>query len=333
MEEIARCSVLVSNEVNEKIAEKLVSVIVPCYNEEKGLEIFYNEIVKVMATIENYAFEVLFIDDGSKDKTLELAKKISDLDDRFKYVSFSRNYGKEAGMLAGLEHSKGDYVVIMDADLQDPPSLLPEMIGILESGYDSAATRRCNRIGEPPIRSFFARMFYRVMNKMSQVELVDGARDYRMMTRQMVDSILELKEYHRFTKGIFSWVGFSTKWIEYENIERAAGETKWSFWKLCIYAIDGIVAFSTAPLRFASICGIIISLLAFLYTAFVVIKTIVLGIDVPGYASMVSLILFLGGIQLFSMGILGEYLSRTYMETKRRPKYIVKVSNTNKNKL
>lgn len=307
---------------------KLVSIIVPCYNEQEVLSIFHKEISKVMNSIEDYNFEVIFVDDGSKDNTINIVERISKEDHRFKYISFSKNFGKEAAMLAGLEHCKGDLVVMMDADLQDPPTLIPEMIKVIEEGYDSVATRRCTRAGEPPIRSFFARKFYKIMNKISKVEMVDGARDFRMMTRQMVDAILSMKEYHRFTKGIFGWVGFNTKWIEYENIERASGETKWSFWKLVFYAIEGIVGFSTVPLRFASIMGIIVSFFAFLYTIFIVVKTLVMGIDVPGYASITCIVLFLGGIQLLSLGIMGEYIARTYLEVKKRPVYIIKKTSS-----
>jgi len=315
-------------EIGEQIMKidykDLVSIIVPCYNEQEVLQLFYKEIFKVISSITNYDFEVIFINDGSLDNTERILEKINDEDERFKYISFSRNFGKEAAILAGLENSNGIYVAVMDVDLQDPPSLIPEMLKWLEIGYDSVGTRRISRLGEPPIRSFFARKFYRIMNKISKVDMIDGARDFRMMTRQVVDAILSIKEYHRFTKGIFGWVGFKTKWLEYENIERASGETKWSFGKLMVYAIEGIVGFSTVPLKLASIMGIGISLVAFAYTIYIVIKTLVIGSDVPGYASIVCLVLFLGGIQLLSLGIIGEYMARTYLEVKKRPIYIVK---------
>lgn len=307
--------------------KKIISVIVPCYNEEKAIMSFYNEIFYVIEDIKKYDFEIIFINDGSKDNTFEVLKILSNKDNRVKYISFSRNFGKEAAMLAGLKSSKGEYTVLMDCDLQDPPRLLPEMISIMESGYDSVATRRCSRKGEPPIRSIFARTFYKIMNKISQIDIVDGARDYRMMSRKMLDSILELQEYHRFTKGIFGWVGFETKWIEYENVERVEGETKWSFGKLVLYAIEGIVAFTTVPLRLASLTGGVISILSIIYTIFIVIKTMFFGVDVPGYASLISIIMFLGGIQLIALGIIGEYISRTYMEVKRRPHFIIKETN------
>ena len=307
----------------------LLTAIVPCYNEEEAIPFFYEEMLKTIAVFgEKYPdvqFEMLFIDDGSKDRTLEVLKELNSKDERVRYVSFSRNFGKEAGIYAGLDNSKGDYVVIMDADLQDPPSLLPDLFkAVTEEGYDSAATRRVTRKGEPPIRSFFARMFYRLMGKISKTEIVDGARDYRIMTRQMVDAILSMGEYNRFTKGIYGWVGFSTKWFEYENIERVAGETKWSFWKLLLYSLEGIVAFSTAPLAIASFFGILCMLFAFLLIIFIIVRTSIYGDPTSGWPSMVCIITLLGGIQLFCIGIIGQYLAKTYLETKNRPIYIAK---------
>ena len=269
--------------------------------------------------------EFLFVDDGSRDKTLEIIKSLREKDERVRFVSFSRNFGKEAGIYAGLDNSKGDYVVIMDVDLQDPPSLLPEMFEQVHSGeYDSAATRRVTRKGEPPIRSFFARMFYRVINSISDAEIVDGARDYRIMTRQMAEAILSMSEYNRFTKGIYGWVGFKTKWIEFENVERVAGETKWSFWKLCKYALEGIIAFSSAPLSIATYFGIFMAFVAFLFIILIIVKKLTIGDPTYGWSSMVCIILMVSGIQLFCLGIVGQYLSRTYLETKKRPIYIAK---------
>ena len=303
---------------------ELLTVITPCYNEEETVELFYEELSKYLPCID-MDYEILFVDDGSKDKTLEKCKKLKERDSRIKVISFSRNFGKEAAMYAGLSESKGDYVVLMDTDLQDPPYLLPNMVlALTEEGYDSAATYRVTRQGEPPIRSFFARKFYRLINSLIDVEIVDGARDYRIMTRQMVDAILSMQEYHRFSKGIFAWVGFKTKYIEFENVERVAGETKWSFWKLVGYAIEGIVAFTTAPLRIATIAGIIVSMFGFLYMLFIVIKALVFGDPVAGYPSLICIITLLGGMQLLFLGILGEYLAKTYMETKKRPIYIIK---------
>lgn len=303
---------------------ELLTVITPCYNEEETVELFYEELSKYLPCID-MDYEILFVDDGSKDKTLEKCKKLKERDSRIKVISFSRNFGKEAAMYAGLSESKGDYVVLMDTDLQDPPYLLPSMVlALTEEGYDSAATYRVTRQGEPPIRSFFARKFYRLINSLIDVEIVDGARDYRIMTRQMVDAILSIQEYHRFSKGIFAWVGFKTKYIEFENVERVAGETKWSFWKLVGYAIEGIVAFTTAPLRIATIAGIIVSMFGFLYMLFIVIKALVFGDPVAGYPSLICIITLLGGMQLLFLGILGEYLAKTYMETKKRPIYIIK---------
>lgn len=304
----------------------LLSVIVPCYNEEENVELFYTELIKNDCFFEKkeMELEILYIDDGSKDRTVAEVKKLREKDERVHLVSFSRNFGKEAAMYAGLEHSKGDYVVLMDVDLQDPPSLLPEMISYIEQGYDSVATRRVSRKGEPPIRSFFARMFYRLMKKISKTEMMDGARDYRLMTRQMVDAILSMQEYNRFTKGIFGWVGFNTKWLEYENVERAKGETKWNFWKLLLYSFDGIIAFSTAPLMIASVLGVLFCVLAFAMIIFIIVRKLMFGDPVDGWPSLVCIILMTSGVQFFCTGILGQYLARTYMEVKRRPIYLVK---------
>lgn len=304
----------------------LLSLVVPCYNEQEAIPLFYKEILKVSKEFEeSLEFEIIFVNDGSKDHTLQVIKDLNLNDKRVKYISFSRNFGKESAMYAGLEKSKGDFVAIMDVDLQDPPKLLLDMYkGITEEGYDCVATRRVTRKGEPPIRSFFARCFYSFINKISDTEIVDGARDYRLMTRQMVNSILDMKEYNRFSKGIFSWVGYNIKWLEYENIERAAGETKWSFWKLFIYSLDGIVAFSTAPLSIASVIGMIFCLLSFVFICIIVAKTLILGETVQGYPSIMCAMIFIGGIQLLCIGILGQYLSKNYLETKKRPIYIAK---------
>ena len=304
----------------------LLSVIVPCYNEEENIKDFYEELMKNKDFFakQNLEVEILYIDDGSKDKTVEEVRSLKAVDSRVRLISFSRNFGKEAAMYAGLENAKGDYVVIMDADLQDPPALLPEMFGALDEGYDSVATRRVDRKGEPPIRSFFARCFYRLMKKISQTEMMDGARDYRLMTRQMVDAILKMTEYNRFTKGIYGWVGFKTKWLEFENIERAKGETKWNFWKLFLYSIEGITAFSTFPLVFASIMGVLFCAFAFVAIIFIIVRKLVFGDPVSGWPSLVCIILLVSGVQLFCLGILGQYLSKTYMEVKNRPIYLVK---------
>ena len=302
-----------------------ISIIVPCYNEEEAIPLFYKEIKKVSKKMNDYKFEYIFVDDGSKDNGLNILKDLSKKDKDVRFVSFSRNFGKEAAMIAGLEASTGDYVTIMDVDLQDPPALLPEMVkAIKEEGYDSVGTRRVTRQGEPPIRSFFARMFYKIINKMSKVEMVDGARDYRLMTRQVVDAVISLKEYNRYSKGLFSFVGFKTKWLEFENVERVAGETKWSFWKLFLYAIDGIVAFTTAPLSIAAVMGILFCFIAFLSIIFIVIRTLIFNDPVAGWPSLACIITFIGGIQLFCMGIIGQYLAKTYLETKKRPIYIIK---------
>lgn len=304
----------------------LLSVVVPCFNEEESIDDFYRELMKNQAYFQEKEvnLEILFIDDGSKDNTVGKIKELKQKDDRVRMVSFSRNFGKEAAMYAGLEKAKGDYVVIMDVDLQDPPALLPDMYSYIQEGYDSVATRRVTRKGEPPIRSFFARCFYRLMKRISKTEIMDGARDYRMMSRQMVDAILQMQEYNRFTKGIYGWVGFQTKWLEYENVERAKGETKWNFWKLLVYSVEGITAFSTAPLMFASLMGVLFCLLAFVMIIFTIFRKIVFGDPVSGWPSLVCIISLVSGVQLFCLGILGQYLSKTYMEVKRRPIYLVK---------
>ncbi len=303
-----------------------ISVIVSCYNEEESLPLFYKEMERVrQKDFEGIDFEYIFVNDGSKDKTLEEIKKLREQDKKVRYISFSRNFGKEAAMLAGLDASTGDYVTLMDADLQDPPALLRKMYDIIKNdGYDCVGTRRVTRKGEPPIRSFFARIFYKLINKMSKVEMVDGARDYRLMTRQMVDSIISIREYNRYSKGLFSFVGFNTKWLEYENVERVAGETKWSFWKLFKYALEGITAFSTTPLVFSSVLGLIFCLVAFVMIIFIIIRTIAYGDPTSGWPSMVCIIFFVSGIQLFSLGIIGQYLSKAYLEVKHRPIYIIK---------
>lgn len=308
-----------------------ISVIVPCYNEEEALPLFYEEMERVRKQdFEGIDFEYIFINDGSKDKTLAEIRALRNQDDKVRYVSFSRNFGKEAAMLAGLEAAEGDYITLMDADLQDPPSLLRKMYDTLKNeSFDCVGTRRVTRKGEPPIRSFFARIFYQLINKMSDVEMVDGARDYRLMTRQMVDSIISMKEYNRYSKGLFSFVGFDTKWIEYENVERVAGETKWSFWKLFKYAIEGITAFSTVPLILSSVVGLLFCFIAFILIVLIVIRTLAFGDPTSGWPSMVCIIFFVGGIQLFSLGIIGQYLSKTYLEVKHRPIYIVKETEKN----
>lgn len=304
--------------------KKTISVIVSCYNEEETVPLFYEEINKLSKEMNYVDFEFLFVNDGSKDKTIDILRDLAKSDSRVKYISFSRNFGKEAAMFAGLEHATGDLVTLMDADLQDPPSMLPEMYKYIEEGYDQVGTRRVTRKGEPKIRSFFARRFYKIINKMSKVEMVDGARDYRLMTRQVVNSIIEMKEYNRYSKGLFSFVGYDTKWLEYENVERVAGETKWSFWKLFKYAIEGIVAFTTLPLSIVAFLGIIMFILAFVAIVFIIVKTLIYGDPVCGWPSLVCIILFVSGVQLFCMGIIGQYLSKIYLETKKRPIYIIK---------
>jgi glucosyltransferase len=301
-----------------------ISLIIPCYNEEKTVRPLYDAINNIASQMDNN-FEFIFIDDGSKDNTLDIIKKIGITDARIKYISFSRNFGKEAAMLAGLTHAIGDYAAIMDADMQDPPFLLPEMYDYVKAGeYDSVATRRVSREGEPVIRSFFARVFYKIINKLSDIDLADGARDFRLMNRKMIDAILSMKEYNRFSKGIFVWVGFKTKWLPFVNIKRIAGETKWSFWKLLSYSMEGILAFTTAPLAFASIIGVAFCVIAFIFACIIIIKTLLWGDPVDGWPSLACIILFIGGLQLFFMGILGQYLAKTYLETKQRPVYIIK---------
>ena len=312
----------------------LLSVIVPCYNEEESVALFYRELTKndPFFKEKEIELELLYIDDGSKDGTVREVKKLIEQDPRVHIISFSRNFGKEAAMFAGLEKSRGDYVVMMDVDLQDPPSLLPEMFEYIWQGYDSVATRRVTRKGEPPIRSFFARRFYHLMKKISQTEMMDGARDYRLMTRQMVDAILSMREYNRFTKGIFGWVGFRTKWIEFENTERIAGETKWSFFQLVRYSLDGMISFSTAPLKLASFTGMFMCIISFLAIIFIIVRQLLFGGSAFGWPSMACIVIFIGGIQLLCIGILGSYLSRTYMEVKKRPIYICKESNLSPDK-
>lgn len=304
----------------------LISLTVPCYNEQEALPLFYREADKITHDMAQLAdFEFIFVDDGSKDNTLEVMRSLASQDSRVRYISFSRNFGKEAAMLAGLQAAKGDCTAIMDADLQDPPSLLPEMLkAITEEGFDCVATRRSTRKGEPVIRSMFARIFYRIMKHISKTEMVEGARDFRLMSRQMTDAVLSVGEYNRFTKGIYSWVGFKTKWIEYENIERVAGKTTFNFWKLFKYSLECIIAYSTAPLAFASISGFIFTLAAFIGIIAVIIRELIWRGSAYGWPSLVCIVLLIGGLQLFSIGILGQYLARTYLETKRRPIYIVR---------
>ena len=308
---------------------KLLSVVVPAFNEQEAIPIFYKEITKEFDSLKKkwdyLDFEIIFVDDGSTDDTLKVIRSLRKEDRKVRFVSFSRNFGKEAALFAGFEHARGDFTVCMDADLQDPPALLSQMLSaVIDEGYDSAATRRVSRKGEPPIRSVFARLFYRIINRMSHTDIVDGARDYRIMTKKMMNSILSMKEYNRFTKGIYGWIGFRTKWLEYENVERVAGETKWSFWKLFKYAIDGIVGFSTAPLSMATYFGIFMAFVAFLLIVFIIVKKLVFGDPTSGWSSLVCILLMLSGIQMFCIGIVGQYLSKTYLETKRRPIYIAK---------
>ena len=305
-----------------------VSIVVPMYNEQESLEILYQELNRVTDTIKDYEFEYLFVNDGSKDNTLQEIQRLATADDRVRYVSFSRNFGKEAALYAGLSNADGDYIATMDADLQDPPSLLPQMLAMIESqDCDNVATRRVNGKGEPPIRSFFARCFYKLMRRLSNIDIADGARDYRLMSRAMVDSILSVSEYNRFSKGIFAWVGYETRWLEFENVERSAGETKWSFWKLVRYSIDGIINFSNTPLQISSYLGMILTIVSFIAIIVEVIRALVFGDPVAGWPSLVCIITFIGGIELFCMGIMGQYIAKTYMEVKHRPHYIVKESN------
>lgn len=307
------------------MAHPLISVVVPCYNEEESLPLFYEVICGVAEGMTQVAWEFDFIDDGSSDGTLALLRGLAQKDDRVRYTSFSRNFGKEAGILAGLTMSQGDYAVLMDADLQHPPEMLPDMYERLATGdFDCVTARRVSRKGEPPIRSFFSRLFYRVINRISKVEFVSGASDFRMMSRKMVDAVLSLSEYNRFSKGIFGWVGFRNTWVPYENVERVAGETKWSFWKLLKYSMDGIMAFSTAPLVISSVAGIVACIVAMVMMVVVVVKTLIFGDPVAGFPTLISVILLVGGLQMLFIGILGQYLSKTYLETKRRPPYIVR---------
>lgn len=307
---------------------KKMTVIVPCFNEEEALPIYYKEMCKVMNRMKEVELELLFVDDGSSDHTLSVMKDLHMLDVRCSYLSFSRNFGKEAAIYAGLKHAVGDYVAVMDVDLQDPPELLPEMYRILEEeGYDSVATKRSTRTGEPKFRSFLSESFYKVINKISKTEIVNGARDYRLMRRNMVDAVLNMSEYNRFSKGIFEWVGFRTKWLEFENVERSAGETKWSLKKLFFYSLEGITGFSVAPLSLASVIGVLFCLLSFVMIGVIIIRTIIWGDPVSGWPSLVCIVFFVGGIQLLCTGIVGQYLSKTYLETKHRPIYILKDSS------
>lgn len=311
---------------------KRISILVPCYNEEENVALFWREVTRVFEErLTAYELELLYVDDGSRDRTLEEIKKLAGEDSRVRYLSFSRNFGKEAALYAGLEHASGDYVAVMDVDLQDPPSLLPQMAQELESGeYDVVATRRENRTGEPPIRSFFARCFYKLIQRISDVDIVDGARDFRLMTRQYVNSLLELKEYNRFSKGLFGWVGYRVKWISYENTPRVQGTTKWSFWKLFLYSIDGIVAFSVVPAVMAAAFGVLFCLAAFFFLIVVFVRAALYGDPVAGWPSLVCIMLLIAGIQFFFMGVLGEYLAKTYMEVKRRPVYLCRENNLEK---
>ena len=304
---------------------KLLSIVVPCFNEENAVEIFFNEVQKSLV---DYNFEIIYVNDGSKDNTLDNIKKLANTNLNVKYISFSRNFGKEAALYAGLKNAHGDMVCVMDVDLQDPPCLIPKMIETIQSSnIDIVGTRRITRKGESKLKSFFSKSFYKIFNKISNIEIYEGTRDFRLMTRQVADSLLELSEYNRFSKGLFQWVGFETKWIEYENNERITGETKWSYWSLCTYALDAIISFSTVPLLILTFLGLIISLVAFILIIFVIINTLLFSNPVKGWTSLICIILLLGGIQLFSIGIHGKYLEKTYFETKNRPIYIVCESN------
>ncbi|MBO4883598.1 MAG: glycosyltransferase family 2 protein [Lachnospiraceae bacterium] len=301
-----------------------LTVIVPCKNEEEAIPLFYDELVKNTGFLEkrNIGLKVLFIDDGSTDGTVSVVRALNEKDSRVHLISFSRNFGKEAAMYAGLKAAGSDYAVIMDADLQDPPSLLEEMFSYLDEGYDSVATRRVTRKGEPPIRSFFARRFYRLMKKLSDAQIMDGARDYRLMTKQFIDAVLSMTEYNRFTKGIFGWVGYKTKWIDFENVDRAAGKTKWSFWGLVVYSFEGITAFSTKPLILSSLIGVIMCFVAFVMILFIIVRWLLFGDPVDGWPSLMTVIVFIGGLQFFCTGILGQYISKAYLEVKNRPLYL-----------
>ncbi|MBR6400444.1 MAG: glycosyltransferase family 2 protein [Firmicutes bacterium] len=311
---------------------KKVDLIVPCYNEEQVLNLFYDEAKKVTSGISGYEFTFIFIDDGSKDKTPEILEGFAQKYKDVKYISFSRNFGKESAMYAGLKNSTGDYMLVLDADLQHPPKLIIPMLQAMEEGYDCCAANRATRDGDPPMRTFFTRRFYRLVNKISEVDMPDGAGDFRMMNRPMVNAVIAMSEVQRFSKGIFSWVGFKTKWIDFENVERAAGETKWSFWKLFSYAIDGITAFSTFPLKVSSYMGLLTAASAFVYLIYIIVKTLIFGKDLPGYASTVTLILFVGGMLLMACGVLGEYIAKIYLEVKNRPVYIIRKTNVDEPK-
>ena len=307
------------------MSKDIISIVVPCHNEEEMVPIFHKEITAVSDQLPDAVFELIFVNDGSKDATLAELKRVASLDERVHYLSFSRNFGKEAAMVAGLRHATGNYVAVMDADLQDPPAMLVEMVALIRTGeYDCIGTKRLDRKGEPPIRSFFARQFYQLINRISATEIVDGARDFRLMTRQMVDAVLEMTEYNRFSKGIFSWVGFETKYLSYENQERVAGKTTWSFWSLFKYSLDGIVAFSEAPLAIAAFTGFLSFAVAILAALILTVRTLVFGNATSGWTSLIVIILGMGGLQLLCLGILGKYLGKTFMETKRRPIYILK---------
>ena len=301
-----------------------ISCVVPCFNEETTVALFYGEAVKVLAQVDGQV-EFIFVDDGSKDNTLEALRRLAQADERVRYISFSRNFGKEAALLAGLRAARGEYVATLDADLQDPPSLIPQMLqAVAADGFDCAGSRRVDRVGEPPVRSFFARRFYGLMRRFTDVEIVDGARDFHLMNRRYVDAILSLPERNRFSKGIFPWVGFRTKWFEYENVQRAAGATKWSFWKLFLYSLDGIIAFSTTPLALASVIGILMFTVSFASIAVIVVRKLVWNDSVGGWASTMCVILFCSGVQLLTIGIVGEYLAKTYTEIKQRPHYLIR---------
>jgi len=301
-----------------------LSFVVPCFNEEASIPLFYNEAVKICALISEQ-FEIIFVDDGSRDNTLNILRQLANQDKRVHYISFSRNFGKEAAMLAGLQGAHGEYIVTLDADGQDPPSLIPKMLeSVVSAEYDCAATRRVTRFGEPPIRSFFARCFYALMKKITDIEIIEGARDFRLMNRKYLEAILAMPERNRFSKGIFPWIGFRTKWFEYENIERVAGKTKWSFWRLFVYSLNGIIAFSSKPLAIASVLGILLFILALSFIIFIIIRRIVWGDPVDGWASTICIILFCSGIQLFTIGVLGQYMAKIYTEVKQRPQYVVK---------
>ena len=312
------------------MSKDIISIVVPCHNEEEMVPIFHKEITAVSDQLPDAVFEMIFVNDGSKDATLAELKRVASLDERVHYLSFSRNFGKEAALVAGLRHATGDYVAVMDADLQDPPEMLVEMFALIRTGeYDCIGTKRIDRKGEPPIRSFFARQFYQLINRISDTEIVDGARDYRLMTRQMVNAVLEMTEYNRFSKGIFSWVGFETKYLSYENQERVAGKTTWSFWSLFKYSLDGIVAFSEAPLAIAAFTGFLSFAVAILAALILTVRTLVFGNATSGWTSLIVIILGMGGLQLLCLGILGKYLGKTFMETKRRPLYILKEKDVN----